>query len=179
MPHPDVKGRPPGQGSGPDAYTVITTTRIPTLITAVTPDDLPKTIQQRTIIDPETGCWRCCLGYLDAAGYAQFRGRMAHRVVWEHLVGPSPPGHVLDHVRRRGCRWCDCIWPGHLEPVTIAVNNARSNSASAVNARKTSCGRCGAEFDLLNTRWTADGRRKCRNCKAQRAARAGDLGRAA
>jgi HNH endonuclease len=175
--HPEVKGRPPGQESGPDANAVITDIRIPGRPT-ITLDDLPLTIRARTIIDPVSGCWRCCGGYLDPDGYAQFRGRMAHRVVWEHLVGEIPPGHVLDHVQRRGCRWRDCIWIQHLEPVTIAVNNMRSNSASAVNMRKTRCGACGAEYDLLNTIWTGN-RRRCRNCETRRAGTRAHLSRAA
>lgn len=89
--HPDVRGRPlvTSRKGGPNTYT-ITSIRIPAL-PALTLDDLPPTIRARTVVDPVTGCWRCCGGYLDPDGYAQFRGRMAHRVVWEHLIAPIPP----------------------------------------------------------------------------------------
>lgn len=66
-------------------------------------------------------------------------------------------------------------WLGIVEPVTIAVNNLRSDSASAVNSRKSNCGVCGAEFDLINTIWIGN-RRKFRNCTGHQAA---GLGRAA
>jgi len=54
----------------------------------------------------------------------------------------------------------------------------RSNNATAVNMRKASCGRCGAEYDLLNTIWIGN-RRRCRNCETRRGGAVVDLGRAA
>jgi hypothetical protein len=140
---PDVKSRPPAgnRKGGPDSY-VITTVRIPAQVPApralptVTLADLPPTIRARTKVDPLSGCWRCCLGYLDPDGYAQFRGRMAHRVVWERLVGPIPDGYVIDHVARLGCIWRCCLWPLHLEPVTIATNNMRSRNCAGHQAAR-------------------------------------------
>jgi len=46
---------------------------------------------------------------------------LAHRVAWELTNGPIPDGHELDHL----CRTRNCVNPGHLEPVTRAVNCAR------------------------------------------------------
>lgn len=137
-------------------------------------DDLPPTLIKRLVIDQASGCWRAANGWHDPDGYAQYNGRYAHRVVWERLIGPIPPGFHVDHVAKRGCKWRDCIWPVHLEPVPVAINNARSNSASAINARKTHCGVCGAEYDLLNTIWTPRGSRKCRACQDAKRTAAGD-----
>jgi hypothetical protein len=63
--------------------------------------------------------------------------------------------------------------PDHLEVVTGAVNNARSNSPSAVNARKTHCNR-GHEFTSENTYWASPKKphlrrtRRCRECQRMR-----------
>jgi hypothetical protein len=54
----------------------------------------------------------------------------AHRVMYELLVGPIPPGMVLDHIWERGCRNKACLnalW--HLEPVSVAENNIRAIAA--------------------------------------------------
>ncbi len=89
----------------------------------------------------------------------------AHRVSYEHHVGPIPAGLQLDHL----CRNRACINPDHLEPVTERENILRGVSPAAINARKTTCLR-GHPFDRL----TPDGRRRCRTCasnnmRAQRA----------
>lgn len=51
--------------------------------------------------------------------------RLAHRVVYELLVGPI--AHELDHVRERGCVHRHCVNPAHLEDVTHAENLRRGN----------------------------------------------------
>lgn len=48
--------------------------------------------------------------------------RVAHRVVYELLVGPVPDGLELDHL----CRVKYCCSPMHLEPVTHQVNVDRA-----------------------------------------------------
>lgn len=76
------------------------------------------------------GCW-LWIGRRDRYGYGKFRvdgvERTAHRVVYEHLVGPVPDDLELDHL----CRIRLCVNPAHLEPVTHLENTRR-----AVQARR-------------------------------------------
>jgi len=53
------------------------------------------------------------------------RFMLIHRYVWEVLVAPIPPGHVIDHV----CHESLCCNPDHLEPVTIEENSSRGGAA--------------------------------------------------
>lgn len=50
----------------------------------------------------------------------------AHRVVYEHFIGPIPDGLVLDHVV---CTNPPCVNPWHLEPVTHGENTRRARLA--------------------------------------------------
>ena len=47
---------------------------------------------------------------------------MAHRVVYEHHVGPIPESMEIDHICRN--KWC--CRPDHLEPVTHEENMRRA-----------------------------------------------------
>jgi len=49
------------------------------------------------------------------------RPRRAHRIIYERMKGPIPPGLDLDHL----CRVRACVNPDHLDPVTKAVNTQR------------------------------------------------------
>lgn len=109
------------------------------------------------------GCW-LWTGNLQSGGYGHAmvgngRGALAHRHVYELLVGPIPEGLHLDHL----CRVRNCVRPDHLEPVTPAVNTLRGEGYSAVNARKTHCPN-GHEYDWVRS----DGRRWCRICLRER-----------
>lgn len=83
------------------------------------------------------GCWEWQAS--KRGNYGQFKingtSKVAHRAVYEEVVGPIPAGLTLDHL----CRNCGCVNPDHLEPVTMAENVRRGNAASALNARKTHC----------------------------------------
>ncbi len=88
----------------------------------------PLPILRRYEVDA-SGCW-IWLGYVDIKGYARCKptGRnnvLAHRVLYEHYVGPIPDGLDLDHL----CRVPSCVNPDHMEPVTRAENVRRGNSA--------------------------------------------------
>jgi HNH endonuclease len=121
-------------------------------------------------VDRYTECW-LWTGTKTPEGYGQFwdgeRAVMAHRYAYELLVGSIPESMELDHL----CRVRDCVWPGHLEPVTSRENVHRSLSPMGINSRLTRCRR-GHEFTGI---WR--GRRTCRTCtrgrmRAHRARRA-------
>lgn len=96
-------------------------------------DMLPARLRDRIEVSPEphpvlgTPCWlwtarknrngygRVCIGGKEP---------VAHRVVYEHLVGDIPPGHILDHL----CRVHPCVNPWHTEPVTVRVNTLRGDA---------------------------------------------------
>lgn len=79
--------------------------------------------------------------------------RYAHRVAYEHWVGPIPEKKTLDHT----CRNKGCVNPDHLEPVSIGENVQRHF------ALMTHCKSGRHEFTEENT-ITHHGRRSCRAC---------------
>lgn len=110
------------------------------------------------------GCWEW-LASITADGYGQFNKQHAkpvpaHRYCYELLVEPVPAHLQMDHL----CRNRSCVNPDHLEPVPGWVNNMRSNSVTARNARKTHC-RHGHEFSLENTYLRPAGGRTCITCR--------------
>lgn len=119
-------------------------------------------------------CWMWLAG--KSYGYGHFRAQGhpkrsigAHRVAYELLVGPIPPGLTLDHFRMNpGPRNAPCskacVNPAHLEAVTRQINTIRcETSISVVNAKKTTCP-AGHEYDDENTYVSADNCRFCRAC---------------
>jgi hypothetical protein len=101
-------------------------------------------------------------------GYGQLResGRrspvQAHRVAYEHFVGPIPKGLQLDHLCRE--RWC--VNPFHLEPVTN-----RENAQRGAKGRLVTVCRHGHPYMDENTLWRQlpDGpRRACLTCRRER-----------
>lgn len=115
------------------------------------------------IIDPSPNCW--VWPNKPKHGYGQLfvdqKWRIAHRWVYELLVGPIPTGLVLDHL----CRNTICVNPRHLEPVTQRENMLRSETPVAQRAAQTHCVN-GHEFTPGNTivRARKGGGRQCRQC---------------
>ena len=70
----------------------------------------------------DSECWT--YANLMRDGYGRFRRRgtrkreQAHRVAWELLRGPIPPGKVLDHM----CHNKACVNPSHLRVATSKQN---------------------------------------------------------
>jgi hypothetical protein len=131
--------------------------------------------------DPSLGpCWLWS-GSVTEKGYGLFRVdgdtlALAHRWVWEHCNGEIPDEYQVDHLCHEwdvcalagfDCIHRLCVNPGHLQAVPAAVNNARSGSPSAINARKTHCDH-GHEFTPENTYSPPErpNARYCRTCKA-------------
>jgi hypothetical protein len=74
------------------------------------------------------GCW-LWTGQKLRDGYGKIRAygstRLTHRVAYQEIKGSVPADLDLDHL----CRNRACCNPDHLEPVTHAVNCARSMQA--------------------------------------------------
>lgn len=114
------------------------------------------------------GCW--LRGGATAKGYSVFvceskpKLRLAHRVSYEHFVGPLESGKVIHHV----CEKTLCVNPEHLEQVTQRENLHRSQTTvNAINAAKSHCDQ-GHEFSLENTYLSPGGERGCRICRRAR-----------
>lgn len=105
-------------------------------------------------------CWLWTKGCTDQ-GYGSFRfegkARNTHKLVYEVLVGPVPDGLTLDHL----CRHRRCCNPGHLEPVTRAVNVQRG---AAFKAIPLTC-EAGHLYTRENTYVRPNGTRICRECQ--------------
>lgn len=114
----------------------------------------------RRVTQTEDGCWQWT-GAL-TKGYGRFqapdRQVVAHRWLYEQMVGPIPEGLTLDHL----CNNTACVNVlEHLDPVPIKVNVRRGPRH---NTNKTHCPR-GHAYDDVNTRHYR-GRRYCRACMA-------------
>lgn len=117
-------------------------------------------------VDPcrTDGCY-LWVGSFSRAGYGHFslnsRTLKAHRFAYELLAGPISDKLTIDHL----CRNRACVYPKHLEPVTIRENILRSDGPAARAARKTHCP-AGHLYSPENVRIKpSDGGRECRECE--------------
>lgn len=129
--------------------------------------DLALPLQMINKIEPltESGCW-VWSGSCSCDGYGRVKVNrevlLAHRAVYELLIGPIPPAMTLDHLCRVRC----CVNPAHLEPVSAKENFSRGFAPAAVNSRKTHCIR-GHELageNLIFYMCSGKARRRCRIC---------------
>jgi hypothetical protein len=118
-------------------------------------------------VDKADECW-LWTARKNYKGYGMFRlgSRVpyAHRVAYEHYVGPIPEGLQLDHI----CRVRHCVNPDHLEPVTNAENALRGEGPTAKNVTKTHCPK-GHEYTGDNLYVDPRGGRNCRACRREKA----------
>lgn len=114
------------------------------------------------------GCW-IWIGATTKGGYGVMNvgGRMtcAHRASYETSVGPIAQGLTIDHL----CRFPPCVNPAHLEAVTMAENNRRGFSRSAMQARQTNCPKCGGDYTSYQTlrRGRTVNYRRCLHCNRE------------
>jgi hypothetical protein len=104
------------------------------------------------------GCWEW-IACRDRAGYGRLlvgkSAGLAHRYIYELMIGPVPEGLELDHL----CRNTSCVNPAHLEPVSHQENCRRGRQTE----RKTHCPR-GHPYSGDNLYINPNGSQKCREC---------------
>jgi hypothetical protein len=125
-------------------------------------------------MQPDDGCWTWT-GALNTYGYGQFwlngKQPLAHRLLYEVVVGPIPAEMTLDHACHNesacaagnACPHRRCIRPTHLRLTTIG-ENVRNGRGPAWQLAKTSCPH-GHPYDEANTYVSPQGHRKCKACR--------------
>ncbi len=122
---------------------------------------------QAKIERSNTGCllWTA---HKSRKGYGQFglngRIKWAHRVAYEHVYGPIPPGLEVDHI----CRTRFCVRPDHLRAVSHRQNLLAPGATTIAkrNADATVCPK-GHPYSGANLYVPPGGKRWrcCRACK--------------
>lgn len=88
----------------------------------------------RSVVRGPNGCWEWTRGLTqDGYGRVSWAGasQLAHRAVYELLVGPIPDTLQIDHK----CRNRACVNPDHLHPVTSKLNNENREPTSERGSR--------------------------------------------
>jgi hypothetical protein len=133
-------------------------------------DGLPPEIALKVMPNTVTGCWEW-IGARDSRGYGNVkvdrRVRKAHRVIYELVHGPVPPGLECDH----RCRVPWCVNPEHVELVAHTENVRRGAAKWVPGARQRAKKRCpqGHAYTKANTYVRpSTGGRACRTCDRER-----------
>lgn len=116
----------------------------------------------------EDGCWiwTGATGGSDPYFYGVFLNTTAHRVSYEHFIGPIPDGMVVDHL----CETKLCVNPDHVRVCTQQENlHASALTINSKNAALTHC-KNGHPLSGDNVRMYRH-QRVCRACKREWAAR--------
>jgi hypothetical protein len=152
----------------------------PTKTTLIFGDQEDRLIDKITVTT--SGCWQWNSAGDD--GYAMVRwagkAQLAHRVVYETLVGPIPDSAELDHTCHSADTECpggpclhrSCVNPDHLEPVTPLVNSHRSLRNNR-QSEKTHCPD-NHPYSGANLYISPRGDRGCRVCRQAAARRCRD-----
>lgn len=91
------------------------------------PKPVLRRLYEKVTVDLETGCWNWS-AFTDRDGYGRFyvpeRGMTpAHKVTYEHFIGPVPEGLILGHYKQGD----KCTFHEHVRPITHAQNSAESD----------------------------------------------------
>lgn len=123
----------------------------------MTPDILAR-FEAKVEPEPNSGCWLWTAAD-DSTEYGMLaiarRPARAHRLAYEHFVGPIPPDKELHHI----CRVRRCVNPAHL----LAVNRLEHIKHNRRYGR-AECPQ-GHAFEGSNLYVAPDGSRYCRPCR--------------
>lgn len=99
----------------------------------------------------DNGCWTW-LGSITPKGYGratfrEWKGKHAHKAIYEFLRGPVPEGMELDHIchdpkvckSKSNCPHRRCVNPDHVLPVTHKENTSSIRSACGGKRRVVTC----------------------------------------
>lgn len=120
----------------------------------------------KVAIGPECWIWA---GARQGDGYGTFKIKgtnktvLAHRYMYELILGAIPLGLVIDH----RCRNRFCVNPAHIEPVTL-YENVKRGRAWLWGPELTEC-KHGHAYTEKNTGRNKLGHRYCRECKRVKA----------
>ncbi len=113
--------------------------------------------------EASSGCWEWTAS-LNSRGYGLISAggklMLAHRYAYLAYTGELTDGLQIDH----RCQNKTCVNPDHLALVTPLENTRRSQSPSAINARRIAC-KHGHALYGENLIVRSDGKRACRECK--------------
>lgn len=111
-------------------------------------------------------CWLWTAAQSDGYGLFWWQGKLvaAHRLAFESMRGPIPPGCELDHI----CRRRHCVKPNHLQPVKHRENVIIGRNFTAVNSAKVCCPK-GHAYTVVKRAAGRGTQRRCLICANEQA----------